>query len=1844
MKDLNEKIIINTKEKEKEYWTQIFDSSYKKSIIPYSDPDNINEDLVYKSKEFLLDSIYEKLYEISGGNNSLLHVVIVSAVAVLIRRYSQENVINIGTIFQDIDKNKLINNLLPLQLSLNKNKMSMKDVILHTQNTISSSINYIDFPIERFFFSKIENNNSGYELFDLAVLLNGRDNIDELKKKELNMIFDFEIDDSFFKLKLHYNCKLYVDEHIECILQNLMLILKQLSENINCDILDIQLVKSVGRSTTNMDFLNIENDLSLLDLFAVQVGKGPDRIAVVYKDFYITFKEIDRHSNCFANELISNGVKRNTPVAIYLNHSVDLIIAKIGILKAGGIYVPIDYSNPNKRINSIIKDCSIEIIITDHTFNKYCELKSFKDQRFEIIKTESRSQIKNLDSLPFPDRSLIDQNKYSDNIGIAMCKNSVLLQATRGCPYKCAYCHKIWPKTHVYRSAENIFEEVKKNYDLGYKRFVFIDDIFNLNFKNSSRFFELILKNNMDVNFFFPAGVRGDIMSKDYIDLMVEAGTVNIALALETASPRMQKLIGKNLNLDKFNDVCEYFCKKYPQVLTDLFVMLGFPTETEKEAIATIDFVKQKKWFHFPLINILKIYPNTDIEKIAMQNGVSQIDILESQRKAYHELPTTLPFDSSFVYQLQNDFLYNYFLDKERMKSVLTNQMKVLCEDEIILKYNSYLPSKIDSLEDLYKLVGLKSSDFVAEKKPFENLGNNSPIVYKTPKKGNINGLKVMLIDLSQHFSSENEDFYYVSEIPLGLVSLLTYAKDILKDKIDGKIIKSGVDFDDYSALWNTINEFKPDIIGVRSLNFYQEFFHKTINFIRSWNISVPIIAGGPYATSDYKTILQDANIDLVILGEGEHTFVEVINEIIANNNQLPSGNILSNIKGVAFRKKHLLENVKDQKVIFVNNPVKLHSNNLDNCCKMSPDDIAYVMYTSGTTGTPKGSLIPYSGIIRLVNKPNYINFDNYNAVLQTGAIDFDASTFEIWGALINGLKLVMAPKEDILIAENLKSIMYRNDIDLMWLTSPFFNNLIDIDPEIFKKIKGLIVGGDVLSINHIRKLRNYRDNIKIVNGYGPTENTTFSTFYRIEKNHQVNIPIGVSISNSSAYIVSDQNKLMPSCGIGELYVGGKGISKGYLNNPDLTNEKFVKTEFDSNSLLYKTGDLAQLLPGGNILYLGRKDRQLKIRGFRIEPKEIECFILKDSNVSECVIKAFQTGNNQKEIFAFVVFSKKILNKQEEIIKLKNRIKSGLPIQMNPSRIVVLESVPFDSRGKINNSKLKEKAFSKKGDENISYNSEIEKELAAVWSQVLEKNKEDIDVNSNFFELGGHSLKVTTMASLIQNLFHVKISYSDFFVNPTIDYLANFIETSKKEKQINIKKAEKKEYYPLSAAQERIFVTQNYNPDSVSYNIPLIFPINNKIKTSQIEGHLDTLLKRHSILRTSFKSVNGIPFQFVNSNIKVPIKDIRCKHSDLQKSITEIIEPFSFEQAPLLRVYCIEDDLKAKYLFIDVHHIISDGTSHSIIIKDFLKLLEGELLNKVRLDYIDYSEWQNKWFKNSDSYLNQKKYWMSIFNDNLNFTNLNFDKELQEIRADEGQVIDFKLNKSHFEINRFNKDFGLTMFMYIFSVYSILQSKYYKTINITIGIPISGRSKYDLNDVVGMFVNMIVLRVYPNPEMTIKDYLNEVKKITLDSFENQDFQYEELIGCLNDLNKEQVQLFDSIFTMQNSFDLNDLRKKASNLQKNAVQDSLSFENNSTKYKLMLDAMEDGDNLRLWITFSKRFFRASTVDKMVCHFKEVSDYIIENINTKKIKDIKLSSTLNQVQADLLLEEDDGQFLF
>jgi amino acid adenylation domain-containing protein/non-ribosomal peptide synthase protein (TIGR01720 family) len=1275
--------------KERDYWLNKLSGDLVKSTFSQlSERPDVSECLLDTLRFQFPNHIYWELMKLSKNSDHRLHIILVAALVLLLYKYTGNRDIIVGMPIykQDVEEELiLVNTVLALRNQV-ESHITFKEFLLHVANSIFEANENQNYPIETLLY-KLDMPVSGnaFPLFDIAVLLKNIHDKGYLKAIQINTIFSFTRENESLMGELEYNSLLYEKVTTEGIVKHFEHLLSQVLFNLDEPLSCIDIVTSEEKKQLLFEFNNTGVELlenrTIHELFEEQVEKTPGNTAVVYEGQKMTYDQLNQKANRLARALRRKGVGPDTIVGIMIDRSIEMITAVLGVLKAGGAYLPMETELPINRLVSMLDDCQVSLLITvEKMLDKHSFVSLQQGYQLTGLKphlTEVRQQVKDLNSIQIPDRSLVNYDKYSRYIGLAMCKNGISIQATRGCPYMCAYCDRIWPKTHVYRSAENIFREVELYYNMGVRRFVFIDDIFNLNRQNSTRFFKLIIENKLDVQFFFPTGVRTDLMTFDYIDLMVEAGTTRISLALETASPRLQKLIRKNLDVDILFKNARYFCEKYPQVILELFTMHGFPTETEEEAMETLNFIKSLKWLHFPHLHILKIYPTTDMAKLAIESGITRKAIETSDNLAFHELPDTLPFDKSFTKKYQTEFFNDYFLNRERLLHVLPYQMKVLSEDEIVKDYNSYLPVDITDFPGLLEFFKISREELNINR----GLDNEALAVpylnekmtrYFPAKKAAKNSLNLLLLDLCQFFSSTTDAFSEIVEPPLGLMYLLTHLYRQFGNKINGKICKSLIDFDSYSQLKSLLDEFKPDAIGIRSLTYYKDFFHKTVGMIRQWGFAGPIIAGGAYATSSYHTVLQDGNIDLVVRGEGEITFAEVIRHIIKNNGNLPGEEVLKNINGIAYIPgKAGLKRKVPREIFIMDAPGWEDADKRENPGHINQStDLAYVIFTSGSTGKPKAVGVEHKGVANMLaaRKIEY-KMNPAFISLQLFPYAFDGFITSFFTPLISGAAVILLNDDEILDMKKIKDAITIHQVN-HFISIPDFYKLIieNLTKEEVSSLKIVVLAGDRITpaILEITKERN--GNIEIVNEYGVTECSVLSTICRNQTSKST-VMIGKPIANTRVYVVDSENRIQPIGVSGELCIGGVGVSRGYLNKPELTAEKFDHDLWDYPdgqekrkkipgervyrsyksymSHIYRTGDLARWLPDGNIQYLGRIDHQVKVRGFRIEPGEIENRLLEHESVQEALVIAKEDENGNKNLLAYYVERDEITNQSE---------------------------------------------------------------------------------------------------------------------------------------------------------------------------------------------------------------------------------------------------------------------------------------------------------------------------------------------------------------------------------------------------------------------------------------------------------------------------------------------------------------------------------------------------------------------------------------------------------------------
>jgi acyl-coenzyme A synthetase/AMP-(fatty) acid ligase/acyl carrier protein len=460
------------------------------------------------------------------------------------------------------------------------------------------------------------------------------------------------------------------------------------------------------------------------------------------------------------------------------------------------------------------------------------------------------------------------------------------------------------------------------------------------------------------------------------------------------------------------------------------------------------------------------------------------------------------------------------------------------------------------------------------------------------------------------------------------------------------------------------------------------------------------------------------------------------------------------------------------------------------------------VIYTSGSTGVPKGVSVPQRGVVRLVKNTTYASFDASEVFLQLAPVTFDASTFEIWGALLNGARLVLMPSASPSLDE-LGAALQQYGVTTLWLTAGLFHLMVDERLEALTSLKQLLAGGDVLSVAHVERfLRAAPEGCRLINGYGPTESTTFTCCYVMTREMRVEhtVPIGQPIANTQVYVLDKYLQPVPVGVAGELYIGGAGLGRGYHNRAELTAERFVPNPFVSGGRLYRTGDITRYRADGTIEFLGRRDHQVKIRGFRIELGEIEALLSQAPRVREVVVIVREDVAGDKRIVAYMVCEGDAAT-APSAGEWRDYVGAKLPDYMIPSAFVVLDEMPLTLNGKVDRAALPapENVRHDAAETFVAPRTPLEETLASIWSEVI--GMEKIGVYDDFFELGGHSLLATQVISRVRDAFNVTLPLRALFESPVIATLAELIEQAQKEEPTA---ADAPTITPVSRASRRI--------------------------------------------------------------------------------------------------------------------------------------------------------------------------------------------------------------------------------------------------------------------------------------------------------------------------------------------------------------------------------------------------------------------------------------------------------
>lgn len=881
---------------------------------------------------------------------------------------------------------------------------------------------------------------------------------------------------------------------------------------------------------------------------------------------------------------------------------------------------------------------------------------------------------------------------------------------------------------------------------------------------------------------------------------------------------------------------------------------------------------------------------------------------------------------------------------------------------------------------------------------------------------------------------------------------------------------------------------------------------------------------------------------------------------------------------------------------------------------QIKPESAAYVIYTSGTTGVSKGVIVEHRNLLHLVmNQAIPFQFSESDIWTMFHSFCFDFSVWEMYGALLYGGSVDVISAEFARDTEAFYAYLLRRKVTVLNQTPGAFYNLASVDRAHgyhLLNLRYVIFGGEALNPNKIAAcIKKYPDT-DFVNMYGITETTIHVTCKRLTESAAAqNISnIGQPLSGYTCYVVNRFGKQLPSRIPGELLVGGMGVARGYLNRELLTAEKFIRDPYHNCKRLYRSGDLVRSIEGGDLQYLGRIDQQIKIRGHRIEKGEAEHAVLSLPSVTDAYLTSYKIGDDT------VLCCYYCANEPLTIQEMQDRLKTLVPEYCIPSYFVYLEKMPLNKNGKIDRKALPDPITSmRKSSMYTAPQSEYETAIADIWKELL--NLPRIGVDDNFFEIGGHSLKATMFSSRILNRYGIKIPLSEIFQKPTVRQLAGYMEETAVSCGFErIEKAPEKEFYEATFGQKRFYFLQQLNEGLVAYNMPIAIESDSKLDAGRVRSALTALTARHQSLRISFTDKDNHIYQKVNADCTIDFEYIATdQHVKRERIIGSFVKPFDLSRAPLMRMKVIAAPGEKDVLLFDMHHIISDGITLNILVRDFILLYRGQELEESRLDYTDYSEWQLQ--KDLSA---QKQFWMKLYESRPEPLELVTDYKRPAVKSFRGACLDRRIDA---EIKHAVKElctcYGMTEFMFYSAAMAILLGRYSGQDDIIIGTSVSGRRNEQLDHVAGLFINTLPLRYGPKENLNLREYLDRTREMCLQALESQDYPLERILedcGIFGEPSRNP--LFDVMFVLQNQ---NELREDFFSEFHHVINETAVSKMDMT---FVLDDLEDA--YLFTIEYCTDLYTEHTINQMSEHYVELIRFILK-CPQSKLKDIEMIST-------------------
>ncbi|GAA3932942.1 amino acid adenylation domain-containing protein [Chitinophaga oryziterrae] len=863
----------------------------------------------------------------------------------------------------------------------------------------------------------------------------------------------------------------------------------------------------------------------------------------------------------------------------------------------------------------------------------------------------------------------------------------------------------------------------------------------------------------------------------------------------------------------------------------------------------------------------------------------------------------------------------------------------------------------------------------------------------------------------------------------------------------------------------------------------------------------------------------------------------------------------------------------------------------------VNSDQLAYVIYTSGSTGNPKGVQIPHSNLVNFIyGMDHLLGLTREDHLLAITSISFDISILELLWTLSRGMKITIRSS-----SMSLNNFDQYSTVTALQITPSYLGVLLeDTGSHLFLRgLQHLIVGGERFPEDLLSRVRQYTS-ASVYNVYGPTESTIWSSGTKLESGK---VTAGKPIVNTRIYILDKNHELCPAGIIGELFIGGAGVARGYSNNESLTASRFIG--LSGIGRVYVTGDLARWLPDGTIEILGRTDHQVKVRGYRIETGEIESVISSYEEVRNSVVVAVkdETGNNL--LAAYLSVSS---HYREDV--LYGLLKDRLPDYMLPSYFIEMADLPLTPNGKIDRNALPAPG-SIRNAVYIAPADELEERISHIWESLLKQEK--IGVTNNFFSLGGHSILLMHLSNRYSREFGVKIPLQHLFDQPTITEHAILIKVAPSVLFCAIPKVEERDNYPVSDGQKRIWIICQQKDASRAYHLNGYYQLPVDYSVSVLERSVISVIERHEILRTIFiQNKDGEVRQVVEKGnmFRLDIQevdDIRDRLQDICK------EGFDLSKGPLFKAGILKTAEEAICWF-SMHHIIGDGLSVEILQKEILQYYEAYNMQAplkiapLRIQYKDYASWQQSALSDKS-----KAYWLKQFEGELPVLTLPQAKQRPVVRTYRGHALSVFIPGSAF--NKFCQSQDVTLFMGLLGVLQVLLYRYSGEEDLIVGTPVAGRIHPELEAQLGFYVNTLALRTELNGADSFKVLLANIKTVVLDAFEYQDYPFDKLVNELPlKRNAGRSPLFDVMLVLHNEG-----RRRQSGV---IAEDEGA---RPVKFDLQFDIKESGEGLHIRVSYNTDLYERDSMETLLAHYQALMQAVVINpeLSVKKLEYLSLA---------------------